>query len=64
VIARRSRRVARDLVLALIQLAGLLALEAAGLPFLLAFAGVIAGTLLALAAAGRLASSGGRHLRG
>jgi hypothetical protein len=49
--------VVRDLIVALVQLAGFLALEAAGLAFLLSFAVVVAGTLIALAAAGRLAAS-------
>jgi hypothetical protein len=47
----------RDLIVALVQLAGLLALEAAGLSFLLAFAGVVVFTLIGLRAAARLAGS-------
>jgi hypothetical protein len=57
VLGRRARNALRDVVVALLQLSGLLALQAAGLPFLVALAGVIAATLLALAAAGRLTAS-------
>jgi hypothetical protein len=57
VLGRRARNALRDVVVALLQLSGLLALQGAGLPFLVALAGVIAATLLALAAAGRLTAS-------
>jgi len=65
-LARRAGHGIRDLVVALAQLAGLLALQGAGLPFLLALAGVIAGTLMALAAASRFvaSASAGRRVRG
>ena len=56
-LGRRARNALRDVVVALLQLSGLLALQGAGLPFLVALAGVIAATLLALAAAGRLTAS-------
>ena len=56
-LGRRARNTLRDVVVALLQLSGLLALQAAGLPFLVALAAVIGATLLALAAAGRLTAS-------
>jgi len=57
VLGRRARTTLRDVVVALLQLSGLLALQGVGLPFLVALAGVIAATLLALAAAGRLTAA-------